>query len=213
MTELSTIAVQVDEKTLLAAARLGDEEAWRQLIQQHDMIIKKHVQSYYLVGGDKEDLYQEGLLGLCQAIKTYNHQKASFSTYAHLCVKRQLINAIRKDTRQKHQVLNMSVSFEGDRIITLTKHSAPLSEVLEDPTSPIPEDTMMKRECYHLIQCFMQKLLSPFERRVFLYYVEGMSYEKIAQLLKRSEKSIDNALQRSKRKLIVRIHQYFEEGE
>ena len=210
---MSTTIVQMDEMTLLTAARLGEEEAWRQLIQQYEPLLKKYIHSYFLVGGDKEDLYQEGLIGLCHAIRTYDEQQARFSTYAQLCVKRQMINAIRKDTRQKHQVLNTSVSFESDRMITLTKHSAPLSEVLEDPTSPIPEEAMVKRECYHLILSFMEKLLSPFERRVFLYYADGLSYEKIAQLLQRPEKSIDNALQRSKRKLLVRIHQYFEESE
>ncbi len=210
---MSTTIVQMDEETLLTAARFGDEDAWRQLIYQYEPLVNKYVHSYFIVGGDKEDLYQEGLIGLCQAIQTYDQQRAQFSTYAHLCVKRQMINAIRKDTRQKHQALNTSLSFEGERMITLTKHSAPLSEVLEDPTSPIPEDTMVMRECYHLIRSFMEKLLSPFERRVFLCYVDGMSYEKIAQLLQRPEKSVDNALQRSKRKLLVRIHKYLEESE
>ena len=210
---MSTTIVQMDEATLLTAARVGDEEAWRQLIHRYEPLVNKYVHSYFIVGGDKEDLYQEGLIGLCHAIQTYDQQRAQFSTYAHLCVKRQMINAIRKDTRQKHQVLNTSLSFEGERMITLKKHSAPLSEVLEDPTSPIPEDAMVMSECYHLICSFMEKLLSPFERRVFLYYVNGMSYEKIAQLLQRSEKSVDNALQRSKRKLLARIHKYLEESE
>ncbi len=191
---------QTDDDLVLAA-RSGDESALHEVLNKYRGFARVKARSYYLVGADREDMVQEGMIGLYKAIRDFNpDMQSSFRAFAELCVTRQIITAIKTATRQKHGPLNNYVSFsrpvagddDGDRV---------LADVL--PTSSVsdPADLVISAERIRALQAHFDEVLSDLETEVLRLYVEGKSYQEIAERLQRHVKSIDNALQRIKRKL------------
>lgn len=185
----------------MLAARAGDDLALAELLTKYRAFARVKARSYFLVGADREDIIQEGMIGLYKAVRDFNTEmQSSFRAFAELCVTRQIITAIKTATRQKHGPLNSYVSFnrpvlsddDGDRC---------LADVL--PTTAIcdPADLVISAERIRALQVHFDEVLSNLEVEVLRLYVEGKSYIEIAETLQRHTKSIDNALQRIKRKL------------
>jgi len=188
------------DEELVANTREGDTDSLEHLIHRYRKFVKSKARSYFLIGADREDIVQEGMIGLCKAIRDFKPDKlAPFKAFAELCVTRQIITAIKTATRQKHMPLNSYVSLnkpvydeEGERT---------LLDVLSGVKVSDPEELMIAQEECAGIERKINELLSDLEKEVLLYYTQGRSYQEIACELDRHVKSIDNALQRIKRKL------------
>ena len=191
---------QMEDEQIALLAQQGDEEAAEYLLNKYKNFVRSKAHSYFLVGADHEDIVQEGMIGLFKAFRDFRPDKlASFHAFAELCVTRQIITAIKTATRQKHIPLNSYISLnrpiyeeEGDRT---------LMDVITERQMPGPEELLISRESLSRIENKIEEALSPLERRVLEAYMDGKSYQEIAELLGRHAKSVDNALQRVKRKL------------
>ena len=162
--------------------------------------MKSKAKSYFLIGADKEDIYQEGMIGLYKAIRDFNPEKlSSFKAFAEVCVTRQIITAIKTATRQKHIPLNTYVSL--NKPIYEEESERTLLDVLAGMKISDPEELMISKEQLKYIESKIEEVLSSLELEVLNSYLEGKSYQEIACDLERHSKSIDNALQRVKRKL------------
>ena len=190
-----------DDDELAVLAQQGDRQAQQVLIERYRRFARAKGRGYFLVGGDNEDIEQEALIGLYKAIRDFNPDLAStFRAFAELCITRQIITAIKTATRQKHGPLNSYVSFsrpvagdeDGDRT---------LSDVLPMTQICDPADLVISAERIRALQEHFDEVLSDLEAEVLRLYVDGKSYLEIADVLDRHVKSIDNALQRIKRKL------------
>ena len=178
----------------------GNTDALDFLITKYRLFVKAKARSYFLIGADKEDIIQEGMIGLYKAIRDFRGDKlASFRAFAELCITRQIITAIKTATRQKHIPLNSYVSL--DKPIYDEESDRTLMDMITSPVSDDPEDLMINREDYHHLEEKMGEVLSELEQQVLARYLEGQSYNEISEELNRHVKSIDNALQRVKRKL------------
>jgi RNA polymerase sporulation-specific sigma factor len=191
---------QTDDDLVLAA-RSGDDGALCELLNKYRAFARVKARSYFLVGADREDIVQEGMIGLYKAIRDFNpDMQSSFRAFAELCVTRQIITAIKTATRQKHGPLNNYVSFsrpvsgddDGERV---------LGDVIPTVAISDPADLVISAERIRALQAHFDEVLSDLETEVLRLYVEGKSYQEIAERLQRHVKSIDNALQRIKRKL------------
>ncbi len=193
----------VDEKIdeeFVSEAKLGDVRAQEYLITKYQNFVKAKAKSYFLIGADKEDIYQEGMIGLYKAIRDYRPDKlASFKAFAELCVTRQIITAIKTATRQKHIPLNTYVSL--NKPIYGEESDRTLLDVLSEAKVTDPEEIMIIKEELNHIENEIGQVLSDLEMEVLGSYLDGKSYQEIACDLNRHAKSIDNALQRVKRKL------------
>lgn len=177
---------------LLAAA--GDALAEDQLAMRYSRLVKACARPYFLAGGDSEDLTQEGMLGLLSAIREYDSsQSASFKTYAELCIKRRLYTAIKSASRMKHTPLNEGISL--DDVMSDEKLS------IAPAFSRDPEEQVLARERAEEITDTYRRHLSAFETRICELFLQGLSYREMAEITRRPEKSIDNAVQRIRRKL------------
>ncbi|HVE73708.1 MAG TPA: RNA polymerase sporulation sigma factor SigH [Mycobacteriales bacterium] len=186
---------------LVLAARAGDDVALAELLTKYRNFARVKARSYFLVGADREDIVQEGMIGLYKAIRDFNPDMlSSFRAFAELCVTRQIITAVKTATRQKHGPLNNYVSFsrpvsgddDGDRV---------LGDLIPASAISDPADLVISAERIRALQSHFDEVLSDLETEVLRLYVEGKSYQEIAERLERHVKSIDNALQRIKRKL------------
>jgi len=188
------------DEVVVEFAREGDTLALEFLIHKYRNFVRAKARSYFLIGADREDIIQEGMIGLYKAIRDFRADKlASFRAFAELCITRQIITAIKTATRQKHIPLNSYVSLnkpiydeESDRTLMDVIHGNKVSD---------PEELVISREEFLDIEKRMSEFLSELEWKVLMYYLEGKSYQEIAEELSRHVKSIDNALQRVKRKL------------
>ena len=187
------------DETLLARIRQGDEDAERLLYDRYKQLVRSRAHSYFLIGADHEDLVEEGMIGLYKAVCEYDESKAaSFKSFAELCVTRQILSAIKQATRKKHGPLNNYVSLnrsettDGDLTLLDTVRSLSVAD---------PEDVVIGRENFEQLVQHLSKVLSPMEQRVLNLYLCGYSYPQIASKLEKPSKSIDNAMQRVKRKL------------
>lgn len=188
------------DEQLVEQVHLGNTDALDFLISKYRLFVKAKARSYFLVGADREDIIQEGMIGLYKAIRDFKEDKlASFRAFAELCITRQIITAIKTATRQKHIPLNSYVSL--DKPIYDEDSERTLMDVITSPASDDPEFLMINREDYHYLEQKMQEVLSELEQQVLVRYLEGQSYNEISEELNRHVKSIDNALQRVKRKL------------
>ncbi|OOM81696.1 RNA polymerase sigma-H factor [Clostridium puniceum] len=188
-----------DEK-IVAQAKNGDNRAQEYLISKYENFVKAKAKSYFLIGADKEDIYQEGMIGLYKAIRDFNPEKStSFKAFAEICVVRQIITAIKTATRQKHIPLNTYVSL--NKPIYEEESERTLLDVLAGMKITDPEELMISKEQMAYIEEKISKVLSGLELEVLTSYLDGKSYQEIASDLERHSKSIDNALQRVKRKL------------
>lgn len=201
LTDLDTQGfVDVVDEGLVRRARGGDGQAMDQIIVRYRGFVRLKSSSYFLAGGDSEDLIQEGLIGLFKAVRDYRPEReASFRSFAELCVTRQIITAIKTAARNKHTPLNTYVSFSNTR--PGSEQDTTLADVLpDDPVTDPINQAISTEELGSLIEC-LGRVLSPLEREVLAMYLEGRSYEEVAERLDCNPKSVDNALQRVKRKV------------
>lgn len=191
--------VMIDED-IVGLAQDGDDFAQEFLIHKYRNFVRAKARSYFLIGADREDIIQEGMIGLYKAIRDFRSDRlASFRAFAELCITRQIITAIKTATRQKHIPLNSYVSL--NKPIYDEDSDRTLLDVISGTKITDPEELIISREEFNDIEEKMGEILSNLEWRVLMSYLEGKSYQEIAVDLERHVKSIDNALQRVKRKL------------
>jgi RNA polymerase sporulation-specific sigma factor len=191
--------LQLDED-LIAAFHAGNVEVLEYLIKKYTNFVRVKARTYFLMGAEREDIIQEGMIGLYKAIRDFRSDRmSSFKAFAELCITRQIITAIKTATRQKHIPLNSYVSL--DKPIYDEDSERTLLDVIGSPKGSDPEEMIIKQEMFGKLEQTMSELLSAFESRVLALYLEGLSYHEIANYLNKHVKSIDNALQRVKRKL------------
>ncbi|RUL54734.1 MULTISPECIES: RNA polymerase sporulation sigma factor SigH [Lysinibacillus] len=204
---LSSIQTQVlqrfedlTDEQVVELVHQGNTEALDYLITKYRLFVKAKARSYFLIGADKEDIVQEGMIGLYKAIRDFKGDKlSSFRAFAELCITRQIITAIKTATRQKHIPLNSYVSL--DKPIYDEESDRTLMDVITSTESEDPEHLMINREEYSHLEGKISEILSELEQQVLALYLDGQSYNEISEELNRHVKSIDNALQRVKRKL------------
>lgn len=188
-----------DEK-LVIIAQEGDSEATEFIIDKYKNLVKSKARTYFLIGADKEDIVQEGMIGLFKAIRDFKEERlCSFKAFAEVCVTRQIITAIKTATRQKHIPLNSYISL--NKPIYDDENEQTLLDTIVENKNFDPEEIMITKESFSNIEEQIEKSLSKLEINVLSLYLEGKSYSEIGNLLSKSEKSIDNALQRIKRKV------------
>ena len=189
-----------DEEIVALAQQDGEDAALEYLLNKYKNFVRAKARSYFLIGADHEDIVQEGMIGLYKAIRDYREDRlSSFRAFAELCVTRQIITAIKPATRQKHIPLNSYVSL--NRPIFEEDSDRTLLDVITEETPSNPEEMLIDREDLSVIEGRIGSLLSDLEKQVLVRYVEGKSYVEISEEMNRHVKSIDNALQRIKRKL------------
>lgn len=192
---------EMSDEGLVDIAKSGDKNALEYLINKYKELVNMKVSKYFIIGAEKEDIVQEGLIGLYKAVKSYSPDKQnSFKTFANMCIERQLITAIKSSNRQKHMPLNSYLSlnesaYENDEETSLFDTFN--SHQIEDPL-----DTITKQEYYKSVEIAIDKSLSDFEKQVLNRYMKGESYVQIAEKLATPVKSIDNAIQRIRKKAI-----------
>lgn len=190
----------LSDEQLIEQVHHGNTEALDYLITKYRMFVKAKARSYFLIGADKEDIVQEGMIGLYKAIRDFKGDKlSSFRAFAELCITRQIITAIKTATRQKHIPLNSYVSL--DKPIYDEESDRTLMDVITSSESEDPIHLMISREEYSRLEVKIGEILSELEQQVLALYLDGQSYNEISEELNRHVKSIDNALQRVKRKL------------
>ncbi|WP_227397247.1 RNA polymerase sporulation sigma factor SigH [Jeotgalibacillus aurantiacus] len=190
----------MEDDVILELIQNGNSEALDFLINKYRHFVRVKARSYFLIGADKEDIIQEGMIGLYKAIRDYKEEKlTSFKAFAELCITRQIITAIKTATRQKHIPLNSYVSL--DKPIYDEESDRTLMDVISTARPTDPEALVIHREEFSKIEGKVAELLSDLERQVLSLYLDGQSYQEISEELDRHVKSIDNALQRVKRKL------------
>lgn len=190
----------LEDEQVVELVRDGDELALEYLIKKYRNFVRAKARSYFLIGADREDIVQEGMIGLYKAIRDFRPDKlASFRAFAELCITRQIITAIKTATRQKHIPLNSYVSL--NKPIFDEDSDRTLMDILSGTKVSDPEELVISREEFVHIEQKMGEFLSELEWNVLMFYLEGKSYQEIADDLNRHVKSVDNALQRVKRKL------------
>ncbi len=187
-----------DEEIAIMASK-GDSDATDFLLSKYSNMVLSITRSYFLIGADYDDVIQEGMIGLFKAIRDYKKNDTSFSTFAHMCIKRQIITAIKSATRKKHMPLNSYVSL--NKTIYDDEQETTLLNLLANNIEPSPEDILINKEGLDITINNIFSILSIYEKSVLQKYLQGMSYTDIANELNKSEKSIDNALQRIKNKI------------
>ena len=194
----------MSDEDLINVIKSGDKSALEFLISKYKELVNMKVSKFFMIGAEKEDIVQEGLIGLFKAVKSYNPEKQnSFKTFANLCIERQLITAIKSSNRQKHMPLNSYLSlnvaaYEEDE-------DSSLLEVFDAHQMEDPLDTITKKEYYQIVENAIDKSLSDFEKQVLNRYMQGESYVQIAEKLDTPVKSIDNAIQRIRKNAIKNI--------
>jgi len=190
----------MQDEEIIMLATTGNSKAVDYIINKYVKLVRSKARPYFLIGADREDIIQEGMIGLFKAIRDYKTDRySSFRVFAEVCITRQIITAIKTATRQKHIPLNSYVSlnkplFDDDNDRTLL-------DIIDEKASLDPEQMYINREQFTSIEEKIYKVLSSLEKKVLKLYLEGKSYFEIADKLEKSMKSIDNALQRVKRKL------------
>ena len=191
---------QLSDEQIVEQVHHGSTDALDYLITKYRLFVKSKAKSYFLIGADKEDIVQEGMIGLYKAIRDFKGDKlASFRAFAELCITRQIITAIKTATRQKHIPLNSYVSL--DKPIFEEESERTLLDIIESPVTDDPQHILINQEDYSHLENKMAEVLSELEQQVLERYLAGQSYFEISEQLNRHVKSIDNALQRVKRKL------------
>lgn len=198
---------QMSDDELVELVHQGDMEAQETLIKRYKNFVLAKSRSYFLVGADREDIVQEGMIGLYKAVRDYKIERlASFRAFAELCITRQIITAIKAATRQKHQPLNTYISL--NKPIYDEESDRTLLDILKGGKLSNPEALFISNETYDLIESEISSMLSDLEFDVLQEYLDGKSYQKIAESLDKHVKSVDNALQRVKRKLEVFLEKH-----
>lgn len=197
---------EMSDEDLINIIKSGDKLALEFLIDKYKDLVNMKVSKFFMIGAEKEDIVQEGLIGLFKAVKSYNPDKQnSFKTFANLCIERQLITAIKSSNRQKHMPLNSYLSLNG--VAYEDDEDSNLMEIFNAHQIEDPLDTITKKEYYKTVESAIDKSLSTFEKQVLNRYMQGESYVQIAEKLDTPVKSIDNAIQRIRKKAIKSINE------
>ena len=195
------------DEDLIRKIKSGDNDALDYILKKYQEVVNMKVSRYFIIGAEKEDIIQEGLIGLYKAIKSFDPEKQnSFKSFANLCIERQLITAIKSSNRQKHMPLNSYLSlnmtaFENED----GNNDTQIVDVLENTVIEDPLDTITKKEYFSSVENVIDSSLSDFEKKVLNRYVQGESYVKIAERLDAPVKSVDNAIQRIRKKTAKNI--------
>lgn len=201
---LSKYTKKLDEE-LVALAKTGDEGAEEFLIRKYKDVVKGKANLYYIVGADREDLMQEGMIGIFKAIKSFeNDKQASFYTFANLCINRQIITAIKAAGRLKHLPLNTSISLSNPAEGGDTDQT--IGELLPSDSGSDPEANLLLKETLRIIEGKDHKILSDLEVIVMAEYMYGKSYFEIGEAIGKSPKAVDNAVQRIRKKLTTYLN-------
>lgn len=194
------------DEDLIKIIKSGDKQALNYLIDKYKDLVNMKVSKYFMIGAEKEDIVQEGLIGLFKAVKSYDLEKQnSFKTFANLCIERQLITAIKTSNRQKHSPLNFYLSLNVSAYDNDETDSS-LIDIFESNLIEDPLDTITKKEYYQTVEDAIDKHLSSFEKQVLSRYINGKSYVRIAEELNTQVKSVDNAIQRIRKKAIKNMN-------
>ena len=196
---------QVEDYYLIALAKAGDPTAYDRLVRRYYGFVRLKASSYFLAGGDSDDLIQEGLVGLYKAVRDYRtDRESSFRNFAELCITRQIITAVKTATRNKHTPLNQYVSFSSTPASAFDGEPT-LDEVIAGPSVNDPvNQAISTEELTSLVEC-LSSALSELESRVLSLYLDGHTYEQVGERLECDTKTVDNALQRVKRKVGVHL--------
>lgn len=188
-----------DMNILLKKAQAGDSEAVNKILKEYTKLLDFNAQKYYLLGGEQEDLVQEGVLGLLKAIKYYDETKSSFSSFANLCIRREMITAIKRANSQKNMILNEAVK-NNKKIEKLEYEEESYELDNYESLEATPEEALLLKEKIEEFKKFSVNNFSKFEKEVLNYLIRGYSYREIAQILTKDLKSIDNTIQRIRKK-------------
>ncbi len=191
---------ELSDEELIKRLRLGDEKIMDFVLDKYKPLVRKKANAMFLIGGDTDDLIQEGMIGLFKAIRDFKEEKeASFFSFAQLCITRQIYSAVEASNRKKHAPLNSYVSFYSET----SEEGQPLAELLESERTDNPEQRMIEQESFEQFLGKVRGSLSKMECAVLDEYLSGLNYQQIAEKMGKSPKTIDNALQRIKTKIKV----------
>lgn len=194
----------MNDEDIISLIKSGNTEAQNFLINKYKELVNMKVSKYFMIGAEKEDIIQEGMIGLFKAIKSFDATKQnSFKSFANLCIERQLITAIKTSNRQKNMPLNSYLSLNATAYEE--EDDTSIMEILDSHTVEDPLDTITKKEYYKDVENAIDKNLSTFEKQVLHRFAQGESYVKIAEKLDTQVKSVDNAIQRIRKKAIRNI--------
>ncbi len=192
--------LSMNDEEVLAYVHSGCKFGMEHLIEKYKPLVRAKARSYFLVGADREDIVQEGMIGLFKAVRDYRDDKnIPFKIFAEICITRQIITAVKTATRQKHIPLNSYVSL--NRRVFDEDSDKSMIELVQEVSIADPEELFINKEEYTVVESMVEELLSPFEREVLKKYLAGVNYHDIAKQLKKPVKSVDNALQRLKKKI------------
>lgn len=191
------------DEQIISLIKQGDEKALSYLLEKYKDLVNVKVGKYFIIGAEREDIVQEGMIGLFKAIKNFDAEKQNtFRSFANICIERQLITAIKSSNRQKHMPLNSYLSLNTAAYDNNEEDSVELIDTFDSKTIEDPLETVMKKEYYTEIERAVNKSLSKFEKQVLNQFIKGESYVTIAQKLDSPVKSVDNAIQRIRKKAI-----------
>ena len=192
---------KIKDEELIFRFKQGETEILDYLMEKYKNMVRKKARAMFLIGGDNDDMIQEGMIGLFKAVRDYQPEKeASFQTFARICVDRQIYNAIQNSNRQKHQPLNSYIS--------LSQEDGENEEHLPDMWVENPESIIIDQENVRDLEQEITCTLSPMENQVLDYYLDGNGYTEIAKIMGKTPKSIDNALQRIRGKIKEQLEKY-----
>ncbi len=187
------------DEELVILAQQGDDRALDHLLSKYFVYVRSKSLSYYIVGADRDDIIQEGMIGLFKAVRDFSSERGvTFKTFADVCVTRQIITAVKNASRQKHAPLNFYVSL--NKAVSEDESDSTLEELLEHEKVLNPEEILIKKESADILGSEIGRLLSPFEAQVLSLYLQGNSYLAIGKIVGKDPKAVDNALQRIKKK-------------
>jgi RNA polymerase sporulation-specific sigma factor len=196
---------ELEDSYLVALAKRGSADAYEKIVKRYRGFVRLKASSYFLLGGDSDDLIQEGLVGLYKAIRDFrSDRESSFRNFAELCITRQIITAVKTASRNKHAPLNQYVSF-AQTPAAAGEVETTLEEILPGPISEEPSERVIASEELRALVSCLSSVLSELESRVLSLYLDGHSYEQIGEKLECDTKTVDNALQRVKRKVAAHI--------
>jgi RNA polymerase sporulation-specific sigma factor len=202
----SQAALQLDDGYLIALAKQGNAEAYDAIVRRYAGFVRLKASSYFIAGGDSDDLMQEGLVGLYKAVRDFRtDRESSFRNFAELCITRQIITAVKTASRNKHTPLNRYVSFSSTPAGSAGEGEPTLDEVLPGPTAHDPANQAISSEELKALVGCLSTVLSELESRTLGLYLDGWSYQQIGEKLGCEAKTVDNALQRVKRKVAVHL--------
>lgn len=193
---------KLTDNEILERIKNKDENALDFLINKYKHIVKIRARAYFIIGADNEDIIQEGMIGLYKAIRDYNTKDASFKTFAVLCIDRQIMTAIKQANRKKHSPLNSCLSL--DMFVSEDEKTTYLENIEQNLSNP--EQIVIDKENIYSLKSKINEELSSFEKKVLSLYLKGKSYIYISEKLNKNEKSIDNAIQRIRKKIYKLIH-------